>query len=355
MDRLTRVIGHFRTSEEGKSGSNVAPMKVLVTGACGNIAGFLLFLICKGNMLGATQKIDLVLLDIPQMADSLKGVEMELNDGAFPLVNSIVVTTDYKIAFSGIDIACLVGARPRGKGMTRADLLQANASIFEGQGKALNAYAKRSVKVIVVGNPANTNALITSKFAPNIPKSQITAMTRLDQSRALSQISDRLRVPVASVKNMFVWGNHSASQYPDASLAYVADFPQQGMNTSVKSMVNDDEWLRGAFIKTVATRGGAIIKARGKSSAASAANACVDHMRSWVLGTAPGEIVSMGVSSDGNSYGVPEGLVFSFPCTCKDGKWTIVDNIPISHFSQGKIDTTAKELQTEKEAALSGN
>lgn len=323
--------------------ANVQPTVVLVTGAVGNIAYAILPQICKGLMLGADTKIELRLLDIPPMADKIKGVMMEIDDGAYPLVTKVVGTTDYETAMKGADIALLIGARPRGPGMQRADLLKANAAIFAGQGKALNQFAKKSVKVIVVGNPANTNALIAQQNAPSIPAANFTAMTRLDQSRAVGMLAKKVGCGAGDIRNVVVWGNHSPTQYPDVNHAWIKKTP-------VRIAVNDCAWLNGDFIKTVATRGGAIIKARGASSAKSAANACVDHMRDWVLGTKAGEFVSMGVPSDG-SYGVPKGIVFSFPCKCVNGSYEIVQGLPIDEFSAQKLKTSAEELLKERSAA----
>jgi malate dehydrogenase len=308
-------------------------------------------MIAEGQMLGADQPIDLVLLDIPDMAKVMEGVVMEINDCAYPLVNSLFATTDYKTAFTNVEVAMLIGARPRGPGMQRKDLLQANAAIFSGQGKALNAYAARNVKVLVVGNPANTNALIAATNAPDLPKTAFTAMTRLDQARAVGLLASRLRVPVRSVKNVVIWGNHSNTQYPDVNQATVQHFPRAHFATPVRAAVNDNEWLNGPFVKLVQERGAAIIAARSKSSAASAAQAAVDHVRDWVLGTRIGEYASMGVVSDG-SYGVPVGLVFSFPCTCQNGQYSIVRGLTLDEFSRNKLRITTQELQDEKEQAF---
>jgi malate dehydrogenase len=276
---------------------------------------------------------------------------MELQDCAYPLLTAITATVDYKTAFTDVEYALLIGARPRGPGMQRKDLLQANAAIFSGQGKALNAYASRNVKVLVVGNPANTNALIAMSNAPDLPRTAFTAMTRLDQSRAIGQVAARLHVGVDRVKNVIIWGNHSSTQYPDVNQALVHHFPRPHHATPVRTAVNNNEWLNGPFIKSIQERGAEIIKVRQKSSAASAAQAAVDHMRDWALGTPLGEYASMGVPSDG-SYGVPEGLVFSFPCVCKDGQYQIVKGLPIDEFSQGKLKLTTQELLEEKAAAF---
>jgi len=326
------------------------PVRVLVTGAAGNIAYAILFGIGRGKLLGDNQPIDLVLLDIPPMADKMQGVVMELNDCAFPLLTRITSTTDYETAFTGIDIALLIGARPRGKGMVRADLLKSNAKIFEGQGKALEAYASRDVKVCVVGNPANTNALITMKYAPSLPRENFTAMTRLDQNRACSQLSSKLGVAVGDVQNVIIWGNHSKTQYPDINNAFINNYPSKGLQTTVRSAVSDDNWVETQFVPTVQQRGAAIIKARGASSAASAASACLDHVRDWMLGTRQGEIVSMGVISNGE-YGLPKGIIYSFPCTCSDGNWSIVEGLPVDDRSRRLMDATANELLDERSQA----
>jgi malate dehydrogenase len=324
----------------------------VVTGGAGNIAYAILFLIGKGCMLGPDQPIELCLLDIKPAEQALQGVLMELRDAAFPLVVKLVATIDYETAFRGADIALLIGARPRGKGMVRADLLKANASIFRGQGAALNKFASRNCKVLVVGNPCNTNALMCMVNAPSLPARNFTAMTRLDQNRAKAQIARKLGVTVRQVRNVIIWGNHSKTQYPDVNHAYVQNVPQSGLNSSVRTAVNDDAWLNGDFISTVQQRGAAIIKARGKSSAASAANAAVDHMRAWCLGSG-GEIVNMAVPSDG-SYGVPKGLIFSFPVTCAgDGSYKIVQGLTLDAFSKAKLALTIAELVQEKKSAFS--
>jgi len=323
-------------------------MVVLVTGAAGQIGYAITFMIAGGKMLGPSQKIELRLLDIPPMQKVLDGVVAELEDCAFPLVTKVVGTTDYKTAFEGVEIAMLIGARPRSPGMERKDLLQANATIFQGQGKALNDYASKNVKVLVVGNPANTNCYIAMKNAPTLPPTAFSAMTRLDQNRGVGQIAKRLNVQVRQVQNIIVWGNHSTTQYPDVNHASVYD--EKNNPTPVREVVGDDLWLNGEFIKTIQQRGGYILNLLGKSSAASAANAAVDHVRDWVLGTRPGHIVSMAVPSDG-SYGVPEGLVFSFPVTCKDGGYTIVRDLVLDDFSQEKLRITKEELLNEKKDA----
>jgi len=285
------------------------------------------------------------------MASSIKGIIMELEDGAFPVLTEIIGTTDYKTAFLDVEIALLVGAKPRGPGMQRKDLLTANSEIFKGQGKALNDWANRKVKVCVVGNPANTNALICANNAPDLPKSSFTAMTRLDQNRSQSQISNKLNIPVENVKNIIIWGNHSKTQYPDVNYSLITDWPNTGSITPLRAAINDNNWLDGEFISTVQDRGAAIISARSKSSAASAASACIDHVRNWVLGTPKGEYVSMAVYSDGKHYNIPAGLVFSFPCVCVSGQWQIVDGLKIDSQSLKRLEVTTKELLEEKKEA----
>ena len=317
------------------------PMRVAVTGAAGQIGYSLLFRIASGEMLGKDQPVILQLLEIPdeKAQKALKGVMMELDDCAFPLLQSMVGTSDVKAAFKDADVALLVGARPRGPGMERKDLLEANGAIFVPQGKALNEVASRDVKVLVVGNPANTNALIAMKNAPSLKPQQFTAMMRLDHNRAMTQVAQKTGKAVTAVKKMSIWGNHSATQYPDIFHAEV-----DGQNAA--KLVNDQAWIEGTFIPTVQKRGAAIIEARGLSSAASAANAAIDHVRDWVMGT--NEWVSMGVPSDG-SYGIPEGLMSSFPVTTKDGEYSIVQGLENNEFSQAKIDATVAELVEERD------
>jgi malate dehydrogenase len=293
-------------------------------------------------MLGPDTKVILQLLEVTPALGALSGVKMELDDCAFPLLDSVVCTDDANVAFGDADVALLVGAMPRKDGMERKDLLSANGGIFKPQGEAIARSAKKDIKVLVVGNPANTNALIALNNAAGIDPRQFTAMTRLDHNRALSQLAMRVNRPVSSIKKMTVWGNHSTTQYPDLSYCEVEGKP-------AKSLVNDDVWINDTFIPTVAKRGAAVIKARGASSAASAANAAIDHIRSWALGTAPGDWVSMSVPSDG-SYGVPEGLVSSFPCTCSGGKYQIVKGLEIDGYSRAKIDASVAELQEERDA-----
>ena len=317
------------------------PVKVAVTGAAGQIGYALVFRIASGQLLGPDQPVELRLLEIPQGLGALNGVCMELDDCAFPLLANVVATDDANVAFDGASYAMLVGARPRTKGMERGDLLQANGAIFTVQGKAINDHAADDIRVLVVGNPANTNALIAMHSAPDVPSERFTAMTRLDHNRALTQLAQKAGVPVTDVKRMTIWGNHSATQYPDINHATVKGAP-------AKSLV-DQAWIEKDFIPTVQQRGAAIIKARGASSAASAASAAIDHMRSWALGTADGDWVSMGVPSDG-SYGVPEGLISSFPCVCRDGAYEIVQGLDINEFSQTRIDRSVGELAEERDA-----
>lgn len=317
------------------------PVRVAVTGAAGQIGYSLLFRIASGQMLGEDQPVILQLLDITPAMDALKGVAMELEDCAFPLLTDIVRTDDPNVAFGDVSYALLVGARPRSKGMERKDLLEANGGIFKPQGEALSANAAKDVKILVVGNPANTNALIAMNNAKNIPNERFTAMTRLDHNRAMAQLAAKTNTAVSDITKMTIWGNHSATQYPDLFHAEV-----KGQNAA--SLVNDQAWLENDFIPTVQQRGAAIIEARGLSSAASAANAAIDHMRTWALGTASGDWVSMAIPSDG-SYGVPEGLISSFPVTCANGEYSIVQGLDIDDFSRARIDISAAELAEERD------
>lgn len=314
-------------------------MRVAVTGAAGQIGYSLLFRIANGDMLGKDQPVILQLLDITPALPAVKGVVMELEDCAFPLLQDVVVTDDPNVAFKDVDVALLVGARPRSKGMERKDLLEANGAIFTVQGKAINDHASRNVKVLVVGNPANTNAYIAQQSAPDLDPNCFTSMLRLDHNRALSQIAAKTGKPVASIKKLCVWGNHSPTMYADYRFATID-------GASVKDMINDQEWNANTFLPTVGKRGAAIIEARGLSSAASAANAAIDHVRDWVLGT-NGEWVTMGIPSDG-SYGIPEGTQFGFPVTCANGKFEIVQGLEIDAFSQECINKTLDELKGEK-------
>ncbi len=318
-----------------------APVRVTVTGAAGQISYSLLFRIAAGQMLGTDQPVILQLLEITPALEALKGVAMELEDCAFPLLAGIVQTDDANVAFKDTDYALLVGARPRGPGMERKDLLEANAAIFSAQGKAIDANASRDIKVLVVGNPANTNALIAQRNAPSINPRQFTAMTRLDHNRAMSQLADKTGTTINDITNMTIWGNHSATQYPDLHHAKV--------NGKTAIDLIEQDWYEADFIPTVQQRGAAIIAARGASSAASAANAAISHMRTWALGTAEGDWASMGIYSDG-SYGITEGLIYSFPCVCKDGDWSIVQGLEINDFSRGKMQATQQELTEERDA-----
>lgn len=318
-----------------------SPVRVAVTGAAGQISYSLLFRIASGDMLGKDQPVILQLLEIEPAMNALKGVIMELQDCAFPLLHDIVASHDPMVAFKDIDIALLVGARPRSKGMERKDLLEANGAIFTTQGKALAAVAKKDVKVLVVGNPANTNALIALNNAKGLDPRNFHAMLRLDHNRAYSQLAEKTGAHTTDINKIVVWGNHSATQYPDVSYATV--------NGKKASELVDNAWLVDTFIPTVQKRGAAIIEARGLSSAASAANAAIEHIRDWVLGTKEGEYVSMGVPSDG-SYGIPEGVVYGFPCICKNGDFEIVQGLEISEFSRQRMDATYQELLEEREA-----
>ena len=321
-----------------------APVRIAVTGAAGQIAYSLLFRIAAGDMLGADQPVILQLLDLPQAQQAVQGVIMELQDCAFPLLSDVFATSDPEAAFQDAEIAILVGARPRSKGMERADLLHANANIFTAQGAALNKVANRNVKVLVVGNPANTNAYIAMKSAPDLPARNFTAMLRLDHNRALSQIALKTGCSVSGIDRLCVWGNHSPSMYADYRFATVN-------GRSAKELINDDAWNTGYFLPTVAKRGAAIIEARGLSSAASAANAAnaaIEHIRDWVLGS-NGRWVTMGVPSDG-AYGIPEGLIFGLPVVCENGEYRVIKDLPIDDFSRERIGITLKELEDERAA-----
>jgi malate dehydrogenase len=318
------------------------PVRVTVTGAAGQIGYSLLFRIASGSMLGPDTPVILQLLEITPALGALNGVKMELDDCAFPLLADVVCTDDANVAFGDADVALLVGAMPRKAGMERSDLLSANGGIFKPQGKALSDSAKKDVKILVVGNPANTNALIAMNNAPDLDPGRFTAMTRLDHNRAVAQLAQRTGTTVNDVTNMTIWGNHSVTQFADLYHAKVN-------GASAYDTVNDHEWYAGTYLPTVAKRGAAIIEARGSSSAASAANAAVDHIRSWMLGTAAGDWVSMAVPSDG-SYGVPEGIISSFPCTCTEGVYSIVQGLDINEFSRAKIDASVAELIDERDA-----
>ena len=319
---------------------SIKPIRVAVTGAAGNIGYALLWRIASGDCFGSNQPIILQLLEIPQGMQRLEGVIMELKDSAFPLIHDIIGTDDPEVAFKDTEAIFLVGSRPRTKDMDRSDLVAANGPIFVGQGRAINSVASRKVKVITVGNPCNTNALIASANAPDIPSRQFTAMTRLDQNRAVGLMAEKAGVTSSRIQDVFIWGNHSNTMYPDPRFALVAD--------KYATEVFDQNWLNGEFLDTVATRGKAVIMARGASSAASAASAAVDHMRDWWQGS-DGRIVSMALPSEG-WYGVPEGLVYSFPCKCVDGEINVVDNLEIDEFAQAKISENIQALLQEREA-----
>lgn len=318
-----------------------SPVRVAITGAAGQIGYALLFRIASGDMLGKDQPVILHLLEITPALPALAGVVMELNDCAFPLLSGTVTTDDPKVAFKDVDYALLVGARPRGPGMERKDLLEANGAIFAPQGKALNDHAKRDVKVLVVGNPANTNALITQQNAPNLDPCCFTAMVRLDHNRALSQLAEKTGAHTTDIQRMIIWGNHSSTQYPDIHHATVKG--------QVATSLVDMNWVKDQFIPTVQQRGAAVIKARGSSSAASAASAAIDHMRSWALGTTEGDWVSMAIPADG-SYGISPGIIYGYPVTCKNGKYEIVQNLATNDFSRERMNATDKELREERAA-----
>ncbi|GAA2793313.1 malate dehydrogenase [Saccharopolyspora taberi] len=318
-----------------------APVTVTVTGAAGQIGYALLFRIASGQLIGPDTPVKLRLLEIPQAVKAAEGTAMELDDCAFPLLHSVEVTDDARKAFDGTNVALLVGARPRTKGMERGDLLEANGGIFKPQGEAINAGAADDIRVLVVGNPANTNALIAQAHAPDVPAERFTAMTRLDHNRALTQLAQKLGVSVTDIKKLTIWGNHSATQYPDLFHAEVGG--------KIAAEQVEQSWLADEFIPTVAKRGAAIIEARGASSAASAANAAIDHVHTWVNGTPEGDWTSAGVVSDG-SYGVPEGLISSFPVVARDGRFEIVQGLDIDEFSRARIDASVAELSEEREA-----
>ncbi|MGS2716556.1 malate dehydrogenase [Eionea flava] len=318
-----------------------SPVRVTVTGAAGQISYSLLFRIAAGEMLGKDQPVILQMLEITPALNALKGVAMELDDCAFPLLAGMVTTDDATVAFKDTDYALLVGARPRGPGMERKDLLEANAAIFSAQGKAMNEVASRDIKVLVVGNPANTNALIAQRNAPDLDPRNFTAMTRLDHNRALTQLAQKTGTSINDITQLTIWGNHSSTQYPDIHHTQVE-------GKSAMSLI-DQAWYEGDFIPTVQQRGAAIIEARGASSAASAANAAIFHIRDWALGTQEGDWTSMGVYSDG-SYGIQEGLIYSFPCVCKNGDWEIVQGVELNDFSKEKMKATEQELAQERDA-----
>ncbi len=320
---------------------SATPVRVAVTGAAGQIGYSLVFRIASGSLLGPDQPVILQMLEIPPAMGALDGVAMELDDCAFPLLTDMVMSDDPGTAFEGADVALLVGSRPRSAGMERQDLLEANGAIFTVQGRALNDHASDDLKVLVVGNPANTNCLIAMNSAPDVPDDRFTAMMRLDHNRAMTQVAQKAGVAVTDVSRMTIWGNHSATQYPDLFHCEVG-------GQSAAAVIDDQAWLEGEFIPTVQQRGAAIIEARGASSAASAANAAIDHVHDWVLGTDDGDWVSMGVPSDG-SYGVPEGLLCGLPATCADGRWSVVQGLELDEFSRARIDASVAELESERE------
>jgi malate dehydrogenase len=324
------------------NGSASAPVTVTVTGAAGQIGYAILFRVAAGEMLGPDTEVKLRLLEIPDALPAAEGTAMELDDCAFPLLRGVDISADPKEAFDGCNVALLIGARPRSKGMERSDLLEANGGIFKPQGEALNEVAADDVKVLVVGNPANTNCLIAKSHAPDIPDERFTAMMRLDHNRAVAQLANKLERPVTDIKRMTVWGNHSPTQYPDLVNARVDGSPAW-------NQVDDEKWIADEFIPTVGKRGAAVIEARGASSAASAANAAIDHVHDWVLGTPDGDWASMGVPSDG-SYGVDEGLISGAPCSCSGGEWNLVEDLEIPDFSRERIDATVAELTDERDA-----
>jgi malate dehydrogenase len=324
------------------NGSASAPVTVTVTGAAGQIGYAILFRVAAGEMLGPDTEVKLRLLEIPDALQAAEGTAMELDDCAFPLLRGVDISADPKEAFDGCNVALLIGARPRSKGMERSDLLEANGGIFKPQGEALNEVAADDVKVLVVGNPANTNCLIAKSHAPDIPDERFTAMMRLDHNRAVAQLANKLERPVTDIKRMTVWGNHSPTQYPDLVNARVDGSPAW-------DQVDDEKWIADEFIPTVGKRGAAVIEARGASSAASAANAAIDHVHDWVLGTPDGDWISMGVPSDG-SYGVDEGLISGAPCSCSGGEWKLVEDLEVPDFSRERIDATVAELTDERDA-----
>ncbi|KAK8802050.1 hypothetical protein WA158_006445 [Blastocystis sp. Blastoise] len=327
------------------------PVKVLVSGAAGNIGYAILPMICKGEVFGPNQPIELVLLDITPCLPKLTGVVMELDDCAYPLLKNIIATDDAMVAFKDVKFAFLIGGFPRLKGMVRKDLISKNTAIFSTQGKAIEAVADKNIKVLVVANPANTNALVCMENCPSIPRKNFSAMTRLDYNRSRSLIARKINatlnkeISCSEVKKPIIWGNHSDTQYPDVCHATVDGTP-------VRELIKDDEYWFGEYLKTVQLRGKAVIEARGASSAFSAANAACDHMHDWVLGSEEGNYVCMGVCSDNNKYGVPEGLIYSFPVTCKDGEWHYVEGLEINEKARELMDLSAKELQEEREAAM---
>lgn len=319
-----------------------SPVRVAVTGAAGNIGYAILFRIANGDLFGPEQPVILHMLEITPAMKALEGVAMELEDCAFPLLQGMVLSDDANRAFDGVNWALLIGARPRSKGMERKDLLDANGAIFKPQGQALNSRAAADVRVLVVGNPANTNCLIAMRNAPDIPNDRFTAMTRLDHNRAVSQLANKAQVPVTDVKKVTIWGNHSSTQYPDAYHAEIGGAP-------AAAVIDDDAWIRGTFIPAVQQRGAAVIEARGQSSAASAANAAINHVQSWHHGTPEGDWVSMAIPSTG-VYGAPQGVIFSYPVTIRNGRYSIVEGLPLSDFDRQMLAATGRELEEERDA-----
>lgn len=341
MNRIARMGRHFDVA-------NTTPVKVVITGAAGNIGYILAFMVSQGRLLGPSTPIDLCLLEIPPMLKALQGVRMELLDSALSCIRSITATTSQEEAFKGANVALLVGARPRGPGMKRNDLLQANAKIFAAQADVIDKVADANIKIVVVGNPANTNAVIIANRSKRINKRNITALTRLDQNRALGQLSEKLDVPVSSIRNVTIWGNHSLSQYPQVDNGELVS----GQKLS-DALAKEGKWVRENFIPRVQKRGAEIISMRKKSSAASAASATCDHIHDWLVGTKPGEWVSMAVWSNGNPYGIADGLIFSFPVKCINGEWEIVKGLSVGDkFSQEKLKATEKELLKERDTAM---
>jgi len=331
---------------------NATPLRICITGAAGQIGYSLIFQIATGRMFGPNQPIFFQLLDIPPAKDALNGVVMEIEDCAFPLVKGILASTEAKECFMNAEVILMLGSFPRKEGMERKDLMAKNVAIFKEQGKLIDQFAARDVKVLVVGNPANTNCLIAMMNAPSIPKENFSALTRLDQNRATFQLAQKLRVQVETVKNVIIWGNHSVTQYPDVNHAFISNRPPGFVSNAGTELQQDNQWLRETFLPTVQKRGAAILKARKLSSAASAANAIVDHIRDWLLGTTIGEFVSMGVASTG-AYGIPEGVIYSMPVFCRQGKYHIVEGLVIDEFSRQKMQETYNELKEERELALS--
>ncbi|KAH3766623.1 malate dehydrogenase, mitochondrial [Pelomyxa schiedti] len=346
-------VAWSRINTDPAAVATAKPIKVLITGAAGQIAYSLVFLISRGIMFGPYQPVIIHLLDVPQAMNALGGVAMEITDCAFPLVKGVLVTSKVEEAFAGINVALFIGSMPRKPGMERKDLIGKNASIFRAQGAALAQYADRDVKVLVVGNPANTNAIVLLNSAMGVPKKNITCMTRLDHNRTKAQVAVRLGVPVTAVHNVIIWGNHSTTQFPDVRHGHVVNFPRNGLTTPLRSVINNDTWLAEAFVPLIQKRGQAVMEARKLSSAASASTAVCDHVRDWLLGTPKGEIVSMGVLSDGNPYSVPEGLIFSMPVVCEGGEYHVVSGLGIDSYSRTMLDKSATELIEERDTAFS--